>query len=268
MRQTPSPPHFPLFDAGFRAEFLAPIWHPLMRKWWFNPLRWTKHFLGRRYKKARKRNVHGHFGGERGIRTPGEITPTPDFESGAFDHSAISPGRLVYQKQGPLPGPGIAGSWSWGEVEGLAESIYPARFAQTGFAAALRCGPPPCPAASVFTLCPARSTPPIRPADSPCPVRPLPGADSTDNSNDSDLWNPSDRAARTGSAWHPAPLLQIYKPNQTSTRATWPVRSRMARVVGWSRARVSQVRRVPSARWAWTAGGPSRWARTGTWQRV
>jgi hypothetical protein len=30
-------------------------------------------------------------GGERGSRTPGEITPTPVFKTGAIDHSAISP---------------------------------------------------------------------------------------------------------------------------------------------------------------------------------
>ena len=31
------------------------------------------------------------YGGERGIRTPGTLTGTTDFESAAFDHSAISP---------------------------------------------------------------------------------------------------------------------------------------------------------------------------------
>ena len=31
-------------------------------------------------------------GGERGIRTPGTRERTIDFESTAFDHSAISPG--------------------------------------------------------------------------------------------------------------------------------------------------------------------------------
>jgi hypothetical protein len=36
------------------------------------------------------------FGGERGIRTLGTgLTCTPDFESGAFDHSAISPCRSL-----------------------------------------------------------------------------------------------------------------------------------------------------------------------------
>jgi hypothetical protein len=30
-------------------------------------------------------------GGERGSRTPGKITPTPVFKTGAIDHSAISP---------------------------------------------------------------------------------------------------------------------------------------------------------------------------------
>ncbi len=31
------------------------------------------------------------FGGEGGIRTLGRFDPTPDFESGTFDHSATSP---------------------------------------------------------------------------------------------------------------------------------------------------------------------------------
>jgi hypothetical protein len=35
-------------------------------------------------------------GGERGSRTPGEVTPTVDFESTAFDHSAISPGTRIH----------------------------------------------------------------------------------------------------------------------------------------------------------------------------
>jgi hypothetical protein len=30
-------------------------------------------------------------GGEGGIRTHGRLAPTPDFESGTFDHSATSP---------------------------------------------------------------------------------------------------------------------------------------------------------------------------------
>ena len=34
-------------------------------------------------------------GGEIGIRTPVRLTPKPDFESGAFDHSAISPGIAI-----------------------------------------------------------------------------------------------------------------------------------------------------------------------------
>ena len=33
------------------------------------------------------------LGGEGGIRTHGGLAPTPDFESGTFDHSATSPGR-------------------------------------------------------------------------------------------------------------------------------------------------------------------------------
>ncbi len=33
-----------------------------------------------------------NIGGEGGIRTHGKLAPTPDFESGTFDHSATSPG--------------------------------------------------------------------------------------------------------------------------------------------------------------------------------
>ena len=45
-----------------------------------------------RHKKTHKN--HGFFyliGGERGIRTLDRLTPTPDFESGTFNHSATSP---------------------------------------------------------------------------------------------------------------------------------------------------------------------------------
>jgi hypothetical protein len=35
--------------------------------------------------------MHIALGGEGGIRTLGRLTPTPDFESGTFDHSATSP---------------------------------------------------------------------------------------------------------------------------------------------------------------------------------
>ena len=34
------------------------------------------------------------YGGERGIRTPGEVTPTSVFKTDAFDRSAISPDEL------------------------------------------------------------------------------------------------------------------------------------------------------------------------------
>ena len=37
----------------------------------------------------------GFDGGEGGIRTLGRLTPTPDFESGTFDHSATSPVQLI-----------------------------------------------------------------------------------------------------------------------------------------------------------------------------
>ena len=40
----------------------------------------------------------GGFGGEGGIRTPDTVARMPDFESGAFDHSATSP-RLLAQGQ-------------------------------------------------------------------------------------------------------------------------------------------------------------------------
>ncbi len=36
------------------------------------------------------------LGGEGGIRTHGRHTPTPDFESGTFDHSATSPNPQLY----------------------------------------------------------------------------------------------------------------------------------------------------------------------------
>ena len=35
------------------------------------------------------------IGGEGGIRTHGGFAPTPDFESGTFDHSATSPVRAI-----------------------------------------------------------------------------------------------------------------------------------------------------------------------------
>ena len=35
-----------------------------------------------------------YLGGEGGIRTHGRLAPTPDFESGTFDHSATSPVRF------------------------------------------------------------------------------------------------------------------------------------------------------------------------------
>ena len=36
-----------------------------------------------------------NIGGEGGIRTLGRFDPTPDFESGTFDHSATSPNRTA-----------------------------------------------------------------------------------------------------------------------------------------------------------------------------
>ena len=48
-------------------------------------------------KKNRKklRGFYFESGGEGGIRTHGGLAPTPDFESGTFDHSATSPGRKL-----------------------------------------------------------------------------------------------------------------------------------------------------------------------------
>ena len=44
-------------------------------------------------------------GGERGIRTPGTLTRTTDFESAAIDHSAISPRQAeFYQGRGQYLG--------------------------------------------------------------------------------------------------------------------------------------------------------------------
>ncbi len=40
---------------------------------------------------TKKNPLKGAFGGEGGIRTHGGFAPTPDFESGTFDHSATSP---------------------------------------------------------------------------------------------------------------------------------------------------------------------------------
>ncbi len=34
-------------------------------------------------------------GGERGIRTPERVTPSPHFECGAINHSAISPEKFI-----------------------------------------------------------------------------------------------------------------------------------------------------------------------------
>ena len=42
--------------------------------------------------------VKHYIGGEGGIRTHGRLKPTPDFESGTFDHSATSPKRAIYRR--------------------------------------------------------------------------------------------------------------------------------------------------------------------------
>ena len=44
-------------------------------------------------------------GGEGGIRTLGRVAPTPDFESGTFDHSATSPDSVLYVEALILSGP-------------------------------------------------------------------------------------------------------------------------------------------------------------------
>ena len=41
-------------------------------------------------------------GGEGGIRTHGRLAPTPDFESGTFDHSATSPAARIVTESGGL----------------------------------------------------------------------------------------------------------------------------------------------------------------------
>ena len=42
-------------------------------------------------KKRLKQGFKRSFGGKRGIRTPGRVTPTSHFECDTFDHSAIFP---------------------------------------------------------------------------------------------------------------------------------------------------------------------------------
>ena len=48
-------------------------------------------WFSRLVSQSRLASVPFRFGGEGGIRTHGELAPTPDFESGTFDHSATSP---------------------------------------------------------------------------------------------------------------------------------------------------------------------------------
>jgi hypothetical protein len=43
-------------------------------------------------------------GGEKGIRTPGTLTGTPDFESGTFGLSVISPPRNLFDRPHPCQG--------------------------------------------------------------------------------------------------------------------------------------------------------------------
>ena len=52
---------------------------------------------GRIVARPRQVDVFGFAkdGGEGGIRTHGRLAPTPDFESGTFDHSATSPRRKI-----------------------------------------------------------------------------------------------------------------------------------------------------------------------------
>src|SRR5450759_2858463 len=45
-------------------------------------------------KQKSERRSHFRSGGKGGIRTHGTENRTPDFESGAFDHSATFPGRV------------------------------------------------------------------------------------------------------------------------------------------------------------------------------
>src|SRR5215813_12327056 len=64
------------------------------------PLRPLGHLSGHRAAAASWENS-----GEGGIRTPGGVTPTPDFESGAFDLSATSPDLLLGGSARGLPPP-------------------------------------------------------------------------------------------------------------------------------------------------------------------
>ena len=53
-------------------------------------------FIAINTKALLEQGFHANTGGEGGIRTRGRLAPTPDFESGTFDHSATSPtGRNV-----------------------------------------------------------------------------------------------------------------------------------------------------------------------------
>ena len=54
-----------------------------------------------RFYETKKKPVKGLSGGEGGIRTHGGFAPTPDFESGTFDHSATSPTQVEYVSRKP-----------------------------------------------------------------------------------------------------------------------------------------------------------------------
>ncbi len=58
----------------------------------------------------RVRAARGQDGGEKGIRTPGTLAGTPDFESGTLGHSDISPPPKVFDPTGHCQAPGKAAS--------------------------------------------------------------------------------------------------------------------------------------------------------------
>src|SRR5262249_33564241 len=56
-----------------------------------NPRYLSVYTISSRAPSASRSSLRVHASGERGIRTPGTLASTPDFESGAFNRSAISP---------------------------------------------------------------------------------------------------------------------------------------------------------------------------------
>ncbi len=50
----------------------------------------------RAWRTQAERGLVANSGGEGGIRTPGRVSPTPVFKTGAINHSATSPLLVVY----------------------------------------------------------------------------------------------------------------------------------------------------------------------------